>query len=65
MYRMLIGFKQTGRIITVSRAPSASAAAIIDVEDGSSGGVGVVTVRAASGALALRDRSAKIARNYQ
>jgi hypothetical protein len=56
--------KQTGRIITVSRAPSADAAAIIDVEDGS-GGVRMVTMRTASGAQPLRDPSAKIARNCQ
>ena len=56
--------KQTGRTITVSRAPSADAAAIIHVEDGS-GGVSMVTVRTASGAQALRDPAAKVARNCQ
>jgi hypothetical protein len=55
---------RTGKVISVSRAPSADAVAVIDVEDADGGG-GMVVIRTASRAQPQRDPSVKMARNCQ
>jgi len=55
---------RTGKVISINRAQSADALAIIDVEDGDGGG-GMVSIRTASRTQPQRDPSVKLARNCQ
>jgi hypothetical protein len=56
--------KKTGKVISIIPASSADAVAVIDVEEGDSGG-GMVIIRTASRGQPQRDPSVKIARNCQ
>jgi hypothetical protein len=56
--------RQTSKLISISRAPPAEVAAVVDVEDGG-GGTRVVIIRTASRAQPQRDPAVKIARNCQ